>query len=512
MIRKEESGGFSLAWDLRDRANGPSESDGGLSYLSDHQRSTIHCLITLQQMLAVALSRSREGPGFCIVEKQLPEVTRTLGAHIFRFLFGQECMRNGLRMAKERLSTEPGRHFLRVIIDLSKARDRQVESWPWEYLYDEDLLFMPEAGFLAHYSRLILHRRKSINWNRDQSFSVPKPVVLLVVSGPRNKGPVNPEPLVHALRDLQRRELIELKELVQAPWEEVDDATPREEPSARIVADFESFKRALRAPVPDVIHFVGHGLTLENGSSALAFMNPNTGDARPIGGKEFAQEIGKSSTKRLVILQACESALADPNTAMSSVAQELVMENVYAVVGMQHRITNEEGADFAVKFYEELAEGSPVDVAVKAGRDALQVREASVGSARFGTKPTAPVLYLYAASPLFVRETSKTRATVVVDTVETQECPRCHARTQEVCPKCGLRLQCARCERKYLDPLSDKFCSKCAEGLEQKPYPPEGPGSAGATPASQQPQMRVKETELLPSPDIYRAKTKRKLS
>ena len=105
----------------------------------------------------------------------------------------------------------------------------------------------------------------------------------------------------------------------------------------------------------------------------------------------FASLACGSDALKLVFLQACESALADPHTPISAVAHDCADKGVPAVVAMQAKIENRAANEFACKFYETLAEEKPVDYAVKEGREALsELLKRREQSLAFGV----PVLYL----------------------------------------------------------------------------------------------------------------------
>lgn len=59
------------------------------------------------------------------------------------------------------------------------------------------------------------------------------------------------------------------------------------------------------------------------------------------------------------------------------------------VVGFQYEITNSTASRFARRFYQQLAQGDPVDVAVQQGRRAIALGPTQYRKRDF----TAPVLY-----------------------------------------------------------------------------------------------------------------------
>jgi hypothetical protein len=151
---------------------------------------------------------------------------------------------------------------------------------------------------------------------------------------------------------------------------------------------------------------------------------------------------------------------------------------------MQYNITNKDAGLFAKTFYEEIRKGSPVDEAVRAGREVLgqnQDKTKSFGDRRFGT----PVVYFQEQSrePIIDVRRSKPphqsagRPTSVVATEEIRICPRCRGKAKDCCGDCGLRFRCAyknekgeECREEFLNPLTQKFCVKCQTAISQIPY------------------------------------------
>jgi hypothetical protein len=94
---------------------------------------------------------------------------------------------------------------------------------------------------------------------------------------------------------------------------------------------------------------------------------------------------------RLVFLHACKGAYSDSQRAFQSVARQLVSAEIPAVVAMQYDISVQAASIFAQKFYEQLAQGSDIDEAVRAGRIELGNQIPPYwGHPCFGT----PVVYL----------------------------------------------------------------------------------------------------------------------
>src|SRR5207247_212569 len=87
---------------------------------------------------------------------------------------------------------------------------------------------------------------------------------------------------------------------------------------------------------------------------------------------------------------ACEGARSGPTEAFSSTAATLVRKGVPAVVAMQYPISDSAAIEFSCKFYEELAQGTPVDAALTEARIAMSM--ARRDSIEWGT----PTLFMHA--------------------------------------------------------------------------------------------------------------------
>src|SRR5262249_38609588 len=124
----------------------------------------------------------------------------------------------------------------------------------------------------------------------------------------------------------------------------------------------------------------------------LAFVGP---DGKPDwrDEAEFASGVGNGNPNlRLVFLQACETALADPRAKISGVAMRLAYKQVPAVIAMQAKVKNQVANTFAGTFYDALWHQVPIDYAVREGREAIRIMEGP--SVRDKLAFGIPVVYL----------------------------------------------------------------------------------------------------------------------
>ncbi len=96
-----------------------------------------------------------------------------------------------------------------------------------------------------------------------------------------------------------------------------------------------------------------------------------------------------TTTRWLVVLNACEGARSDPTDPFAGTAQSLIQQGIPAVVAMQFEITDPAAITFAHELYGAIADGYPLDAAVAEARKAIWANGNQVEWA-------TPVLYLRA--------------------------------------------------------------------------------------------------------------------
>ena len=131
---------------------------------------------------------------------------------------------------------------------------------------------------------------------------------------------------------------------------------------------------------PTLLHFSGHGAAVSGGPTVLLFE-----DEAGVGDLVTAERLLKHRGEYLflVFLSACQSATAYQR-AFSNLAYELVAGGVPYALGMQFSVAETVATRFAEFFYRYLAEGHPVEEAVRQARLALERYPGALG---------IPVLY-----------------------------------------------------------------------------------------------------------------------
>jgi tetratricopeptide (TPR) repeat protein len=135
---------------------------------------------------------------------------------------------------------------------------------------------------------------------------------------------------------------------------------------------------------------MGHGGSVVAQTEKVLFFEAEDGGEAPIRGEDLVNTIADSPTLRLVVLNACKSAMVPQMEfdAFAGVANTLVLGGMPAVIAMQHSISDAAAITFSRAFYQHLSAGDPVDAAVTEGRKA--VHSANPASMEWAT----PVLFM----------------------------------------------------------------------------------------------------------------------
>lgn len=316
-------------------------------------------------------------------ELQTDDEAMALGESLFNALFDV-----GLRSDFSSLYTQAvhgERKLLRIELDVDESAMPDVAALPWEFMR------VPQNAnlgtlWLGTAPDLIFSRRRA-QWH------VPNPVQLaqgeklriaLAIGAPSDLGPVVYDKVEEGLKKLAEimPEQIELLPILTgADAEKID---------------------ALLAQDPHIFHFIGHGqLVEENGKAKgqIALVDDMFGEANWIDA-DFFSDLLNTHRPGTVFLQACEGGQLSASEAFVGVASRVVQQNIPVVVAMQYEVSNQTAVRFALKFYQQLAEMSPVDRAAQNGRRAVALNTQYKGR-DFAT----PVLFMRVADGhLFQRE------------------------------------------------------------------------------------------------------------
>lgn len=290
-----------------------------------------------------------------------------VGSQLFQALLGGEVGRlfNKAHGASEAAPNCALR--LRLHFPTREKRAWRLQSLPWELLYHTG-----DLRFLALRRRMTVVRSLDTPRPLRVLSAVPPLRVLIAMANPSRTAllalPVEREKIENALSRIKR---IQIEVLEQTTLEEM--------------------RLRLRDGRFHIVHFMGHGLSFDEtlGEGAL-LLESSEGDVVPLSATKFAELFDDVEAPRLVVLNACETALppggVDP---VRSVAASLVVAGLPAVLAHRASIGDETALILAEELYLRLAQGDPIEAAVTEARRALRLE-------RLG--PTA-----WAIPSLFVR-------------------------------------------------------------------------------------------------------------
>jgi hypothetical protein len=264
---------------------------------------------------------------------------------------------------------------LRVRINLRDRTLAPLLDLPWELLYRQDT-----EEFLA------LSRGTPI----VRALEVPRPAavrmyrpplrILAVLARDPQSSPLS---LEEELK--QFRESLEQDSEIQL--ETLEDPDPQ------------TLRNALDQKAFHILHYMGHGaFEPASGEGALLFGGP--AGRQPVTGRHLATKVKDLDALRLVVLNACETAVVGGEAAQpfAGVAAALVLGGLPAVVAMQSSIRDIHAVAFTSAFYRRLAGGMSVEEAVTEGRQAILSQEPDTAAW------ANPVLFLRTAGDLFAPE------------------------------------------------------------------------------------------------------------
>ncbi|MBV9171661.1 MAG: CHAT domain-containing protein, partial [Chloroflexi bacterium] len=298
-----------------------------------------------------------------------------LGELLFDALLGPELSTDFFSFyeSARRLETP-----VRIGLEIDERVVPEVAGLPWEFMHAS-----VKSGhgtiWLATAPDLVVSRRPA-HWTEPPRIELAageRLRILLAVAAPDRDeagplGAVKYEEVWAALQSLQRTQSknIELLDLV-------------------LPATVRSLDTALERR-PHIFHLVAHG-RLSGSNAQIALVDPALGSADWTDAERFG-DLFNRYRPGVVLLQACEGAAQSPSKAFSSLASQLVEQDVPVVVAMQYDVSNSTAKKFALEFYNRLAEEDPVDKAAQEGRRQIALGPLGYKSRDFAT----PVLFMRA--------------------------------------------------------------------------------------------------------------------
>ena len=292
------------------------------------------------------------------------KLAQELGAELFDWLFAGDA-RVLLDSSRQQATREGNDQWLRLVL---RIRPPELAALPWEFLYDtrrDDYLSLSNP--LVRYPEVLEPIRP---------LAVSPPLRILgMVARPSDRSQLDVELekqwLLEAVADLTDDDRVEVTWVPGQSWREL--------------------RRAMNQQQWHIFHFIGHGGFDHDTGEGFIALEEGGGTYR-LAASKLAQLLGPHHSLRLVLLNSCESAQVDNRELFSSTATALMRRGVPAVMAMQYEISDRAAIEFARAFYEAVADGLPVDLAVRDARMAVSL--ARPNSLEWGT----PVLYLRPSS------------------------------------------------------------------------------------------------------------------
>ena len=258
----------------------------------------------------------------------------------------------------------------------------ELETLPWETLHNGDEFLA--AGATTGISRLPLDITI-----QDNLPPLPIPVKMLA--------------LLSSPLDLKDNERLNIEREQEILLQAVNSPAGQ----GRLSLEFEDeaklpvIESCLENPC-HILHYSGHGIPPENGGGLL--LEDSQGNQSPASVTEVFQTLQKAGkTLRLVVLSGCQTARTLNITGFRHLANDLLRNNVPAVIAMQFSILDSAGTLFAESLYPRLIEGRCPDMALNSARRALLHSD----DPHIRADAFAPVLFLSADQPLRIKPEEK---------------------------------------------------------------------------------------------------------
>jgi hypothetical protein len=343
--------------EVRDQySNTLAEPNGALRYQGPQQAE-------LQQLVTAAYDQTlAKGDG-----------VKALGEALFNTLFDDGLRQDFLTRYNQVVHAEG--QMLRIELDVDEAQLPEIAALPWEFMRVPTSANMGTL-WLSTAPKLIFSRRRA-QWHVPQPIQLAvgeKLRIALVISAPDDLGPVAADRVQSGLEKLVQNvaDQVELLPVVtQATPEKIDDVLELK---------------------PHILHFIGHGQLVEEGTKTvgkIALVDDIFDEAMWVEADYFSNLFGRHRPG-VVLLQACEGGALSASQAFVGVASRIVQQNIPVVVAMQYEVSNTTATRFALRFYQRLAEGQPVDIAAQEGRYGVALGPAQYNSRDFAT----PVIFM----------------------------------------------------------------------------------------------------------------------
>jgi hypothetical protein len=412
-----------------------------------------------------------------------------LGSCLFDHLFapgtpGKDDVRGTVKHWLEDL---PEHEVLRVVLQFSD-RSGDAAEFPWEYLYLPGDFLSSRQGFLATGEELVLSRQIWLPDGAPRNLREAKPEALRILVGIAS--PEGEEYVVdEASGEKGFRGLADLKSTASTFCDalKASGAEPVIEPAltrSRLAELLQSPDEALR---PHVVHIIAHGNYVEKRGGFLALCDAES-PRRASWTSDSDLADCFSHKPGVVFLHACSGAKTDQIRGFRGVALKLVERGVPAVIAMNFEIDTTAATTFAIKFYQGLAEGLPIDHAVQLGRKQLgdhghlgsSMAEGNFSGRAFGS----PVAFVQVPGAVILATEGSLES--VDQPAEALKCPQCLKAVLPVMKRCGnCSIRIALCPSSGCGQMLNaekQFCPWC--GRDAAPEEARASGSLAPLPSA----------------------------
>jgi hypothetical protein len=271
-----------------------------------------------------------------------------IGARLFKALF-PNSIRLLLERSLEAVQVEGKGLRIKIFFNPREPALRFLQGLPWELLFREETA---EFFALSEWTPIV------------RSLAVPQSARTTRISDRLRVLAARSLPKGATVLDLEK-ELVGMKSANEigrveiVPW------------SARLLDLRETLHR--RGPF-DVLHFLGHGEFLNDSQEGVLVFETPSGTREFVRGTELAEKLRDFRNLRLVVLNACKSALSSYRSIgnpFGGVAAALVQAGLPAVLAMQEVVQDDCAIALSRAFYRTLASGQPIEVALTEGRQAV---------------------------------------------------------------------------------------------------------------------------------------------
>lgn len=256
------------------------------------------------------------------------EKAQTLGNLLYHWLFPAPLLD---RLVASSTRLESQNEVLRVRLRIEPP---ELSRLPWELCWnhqDEFMALLPDLAWVRYISEPFA----------PSELSTPTPIQLVIaLASPSDLPALDTDGeaaiILNSLKKVSDE--VKVKVIPHTTWDLLQDAL---------------------AEGADVVHFVGHGSINESGEGYLAFEDEE-GALDAITAQRL-RVLFRGRDVKIVVLNACQSAVAEGQEAIMAVAPSLVRSGIPAVIAQQAPVPDRLAQTFAKTLYEYLAKGKPLD-------------------------------------------------------------------------------------------------------------------------------------------------------